>query len=102
MKFKMKRTSICWDEEESPCAGCTREETTKIIEHRDYVEEHEYYEEPEYFDYKGIPMVRRKVKETIWTRDFATVEDLVAFIRGIGSPIVMTEDSIEIYDDYRE
>lgn len=100
MKFIITRTSQ-WDEE-CPCADCVKEEVVKVIEHRDYPEEHEYYEEPEYFDYKGIPMVRRKIRETVWTRNFDTIEDLVAFIRGIGSSVIMSEGSIEIYDDYRE
>lgn len=37
-----------------------------------------------------------------WYIEINTIEELMAFKREVGVPIIIRDNSIEIYDDYRE
>jgi len=108
MIFKVMRTSDCFSEDRPPCNGAFMK-VFPIIDTRTLSEEE--------FDSKfsikwrdygtghkklGKNKISRKTgDQTLWAIDIDSIDSLMDFIKKNGG-IVLDENSIEIYDTYRE
>ena len=103
MKFEITRTSL-WNDADAPCEGCIKEERVERIKVRRYGN-YDYSREKNvrFFEENGIQMVEYDVTFITWFRNFDSLEELVAFRDEIDESIIlMSENRLEIYDDYRE
>lgn len=103
MKFEITRTSQ-WNDDNAPCEGCTKEEKIERIKVRKY-DGYDYSREKNirFFEENGIQMVEYDCISITWTRDFNSLEELMAFQEEVNSQIILkSENRLEIYDDFRE
>jgi len=117
MKFIIRRTSE-WNHDVQPCIEAKRElvtwldrRTAQTIEQarsclwfKDWWEWGENHREE-----NGMIVCDRKKKDTVWTIEFNSLEELIAFENEHGQLVIGRTDSykgydmeIEIYDGYRE
>lgn len=102
MQFYIMRSSSYLDDDKQPCEGAVQVDVERVVCHKVTEKDKEYYENATYYTENGVEMVRRSYIDKAWTIEINSLEELLDFQKKCGCSLILSGDSIEIYDDYRE
>ena len=105
MKFEITRTSQWNSDETPPCEGAIQEveeitNTYKMEKDLSYYEG--YFFNVRTFTENGVKMIELTDKKLRWYLEINSLEELMDFQKKEGSSVILSDNTIEIYDDYRE